>query len=128
LDAAAGTLPSFGGLNVHVLPALALLPTFFIDPEFGVVIEAVLSLDGGEADAPALLDAPVLGDQLTSVFSGEDVAAIGQDVSAGLFFGLFAGFHGGAFLLDLGRQGDKVHPALIRLGNDYCIDEGVQRH
>jgi hypothetical protein len=47
---------------MHVLPALALLPTLIVYPELGVVIEAVLPLDGGETDATALFDTPVLSD------------------------------------------------------------------
>ncbi len=113
---------------MHVLPALALLSTFLIHPQLGVVINAVLSLDGWEADSTTLLNAPVLWNQDTPVFSGEDVAAIGKDISTGLLLGLFAGLNSGAFFFDFGRKGDKVYPTLVRFRNNNRINEGIQRH
>ena len=72
-------LPTLRNLTVRVLPALTLLPTLLADLQLRIV-ETVLSLDGRKTHATHLLNAAVLRNEQTAIFTGEDVAAVSQDV------------------------------------------------
>jgi len=66
-------LPTLRNLAVHFLPTL-------LDGLQLKIVETVLSLDGRKTHATHLLNAAVLRNEQAAIFTGEDVAAVGQDV------------------------------------------------